>query len=172
MDLGGEICVPRGPRCGECPLAAGCLAHARGTEAERPAPRPRPEIPHHRIALALVWRDGRLLIGRRPEEGLLGGLWEFPGGKVEPDETPEEAALRELREEMCVEAEISGPLPPVEHAYSHFRVTLLPFEARWTAGEPCGRAASDWAWTTPAELEGYAFPAANRRIIDRLRRDA
>lgn len=168
MDLGGEVCTPRAPACEACPLASGCLARSRGTRRERPGRAPRKELPHLTIAVAVVRRDGRVLIGRRPETGLLGGLWEFPGGKVEAGEAPRDAAARELREEMCVEAEVRDELAVVEHAYSHFRITLHAFEARWTGGEPCGRAASDWRWAAPEELAGYAFPAANRRVLELL----
>jgi len=166
MDLGGEVCVPRSPGCDRCPLGPDCLARARGTQAERPGRKPHRELPHRTIAVAVVRRDGRVLIGRRPEEGLLGGLWEFPGGKVEPGETPRAAAARELREEMCVEAELGEEIAVVDHAYSHFRITLHAFDGRWTAGDPCGRAASDWRWVAPGELAGFAFPAANRRVLE------
>ena len=168
MDLGGEICKPRIPRCEQCPIADSCLARARGTEADRPGRAPRRELPHHPIAVVVVRRDSRILIGRRPTEGLLGGLWEFPGGKIEPGETPEAAAARELREEMCIEVSIGRQIALVPFAYSHFRITLHAFEAAWTAGEPCGRAVSDWRWVTADELRSYAFPAANRPIIEQL----
>lgn len=170
MDLGGELCTPRSPACDRCPLAPGCRARALGTQEQRPGRRPRRALPHRTIAVAVVRRDGRLLIGRRPEDGLLGGLWEFPGGKVERGETPRAAAARELAEEMCVAAEIGDEIAVVEHAYSHFRITLHAFDGRWTSGEPCGRAATEWRWVTPAELDGYAFPAANRRVLEALAR--
>jgi A/G-specific adenine glycosylase len=169
MDLGGEVCKPRSPRCEQCPLADGCLARARGTQAERPGRLPRRELPHHPIAVAVVRRRARILIGKRPTEGLLGGLWEFPGGKIEPGEAPETAAARELREEMCIKAVIGRPIAVVPHAYSHFRITLHAFEAEWTAGEPCGRAVSEWKWVRPDELRVFAFPAANRPILEQIR---
>ena len=168
MDLGGEICKPARPRCSRCPLAAGCLARVRGTQADRPGRQPRRELPHHPIAVAVVRRRGQVLIGKRPAEGLLGGLWEFPGGKIEPGETPEAAAARELREEMCIEAAIGRPIAVIPHAYSHFRITLHAFEASWVTGEPCGRSVTEWRWVNPDALSDYAFPAANRMIIERL----
>ncbi len=169
MDLGSEICTPLRPRCRECPLASGCLARRRGTQDNRPKRKPARSLPHHQISVAVVRRRGRVLIGRRPDEGLLGGLWEFPGGKMEPGETPAEAAARELREEMCIDVAIGDLIAVVPHAYSHFRITLHAFDAAWVDGTPCGRAVSEWRWVRPAELAEYAFPAANRTILDRLR---
>ncbi len=168
MDLGGELCTPRRPRCEVCPLAERCLSRRNGTQEDRPKRKPRTELPHHPIAVAVVRRRDRVLIGRRPTDGLLGGMWEFPGGKIEPGETPEAAAARELREEMCVEAEIGRLIAVVPHAYSHFRITLHAFEAVWTSGEPCGRAVTEWRWVNTDELRDYAFPAANRPILEQF----
>lgn len=168
MDLGGEVCTPRSPGCDSCPVAAHCLALERGTVPERPPRKMRGKTPHHDIAVALVWRDdGRLLIQRRPPEGLLGGLWEFPGGKVQADETPKQAAVRETREETGLDVRIREMAGRVDHAYSHFRITLHAFHA-----EPVGGrlAASDEPreWVRTADLADYAFPTANRRILDDL----
>ena len=169
MDLGGEVCTPRAPACGTCPLAAHCLALARETVAERPPRKTKAPLPHHDIAVALVWRDdGRLLIQQRPFEGLLGGLWEFPGGKVKRGERPAAAAVRETREETGLEVAIRAPAGRVEHAYSHFRITLHAFHADLCGGAPRNDDQQPRAWVRPRELNGYAVPAANRRIIDGL----
>jgi len=168
MDLGGAVCIPRRPSCGECPLAGECLARQRGTVSKRPRPRRRAPLPHHDIAAALVWRGAMLLIARRPKEGLLGGLWEFPGGKVEAGETPAEAARREVHEEMGLEVEILASAGEVRHAYSHFRITLHLFHARWLSGEPTRAPGGPPRWVRPVELESYAFPAANHAVIERL----
>ena len=169
MDLGSEVCNPRSPDCPVCPVRDACLALERGTVGARPAPRSRGPVPHHDVATAVVWRGGRVLITRRPPEGLLGGLWEFPGGKVEEGESPRAAARRELREELGIEIETGEPLGRVDHAYSHFRITLHAFHARLVSGEPQPREADAMAWAAPEELGDYAFPAANLRLIERLR---
>ncbi len=169
MDLGGAVCTPRNPRCDLCPLGEHCLALARGTVAERPPRKVKAALPHHDIAVALVWRDdGRLLIQRRPLEGLLGGLWEFPGGKVEPGEDAEQAAVRETREETGLEVRIIRPAGRVDHAYSHFRITLHAFHAHLVGGELRTDGTDPRAWVSPETLAEYAFPTANRRIIDGL----
>jgi A/G-specific adenine glycosylase len=168
MDLGGAICLPRGPKCRACPLEGECLARRRGTVSKRPRPRRRAPLPHHDIAAAIVWRGPRLLIARRPEEGLLGGLWEFPGGKVEAGESPAEAARREVREEMGLEVEILGPAGEVRHAYSHFRITLHLFHARCLSDQPTHVPGQPTRWVRPDQLESYAFPAANHAVIERL----
>lgn len=168
MDLGGDICTPRSPGCDACPVATHCLALDRGTVGERPPRRAKTATPHHDIAVALVWRDdGRLLIQRRPPEGLLGGLWEFPGGKVRRGEQTADAAIRETREETGLEVRVREPAGRVKHAYSHFRITLHAYHA-----EPVGGRLVDSdqprAWVRTGELSEYAFPAANRRILDGL----
>jgi A/G-specific adenine glycosylase len=169
MDLGSAICTPASPDCESCPAAGACLALARGTVPERPRRRPRRPLPHHLVATALVWRRGRILITRRPPRGLLGGLWEFPGGKVEAGESPPDAVRRELAEELGIEIAVGGLLGTVEHAYSHFRITLHAYHARLLAGEPTPASGEPLAWVRPDELGDYAFPAANLRLIERLR---
>ena len=168
MDLGATICTPRSPRCSSCPVESLCLARARDTVHLRPGRRPRRERPHHDVAVGLIWHDGRLLIARRPPEGLLGGLWEFPGGKSEPGERLEETVTREIREELGVAVEVGERVARVDHAYSHFEVTLHAFQCRYLSGAPVARGCSAFAWVEPEELDDYAFPAANRRILEWL----
>jgi A/G-specific adenine glycosylase len=171
MDLGGDICIPRSPRCQECPVSGHCLALERGTIQDRPPRKRNRTLPHYDIAVALIWRDGRLFIQRRPEDGLLGGLWEFPGGKVETGESPEQAAVREVAEETGMAIHLLSAAGVVDHAYSHFRITLHAFHAELRRGAPSGRvreaAAGDDGrrWVLPEELDAYAFPTANRKLL-------
>jgi mutator protein MutT len=121
------------------------------------------------VAIGLVWKDGRLLIARRPASSHLGGLWEFPGGKVEPGETPEACLLRELREEAGIEAEAVGRREVIEFTYPERTVRLYPIDCRWLAGEPHPAGCEDPRWVAPAELSGYEFPPANASLLAALR---
>lgn len=166
MDLGSTICTPRSPRCAACPLGRDCLARERGTQAERPRRRRRRRGPHYEIAIAVIRRGDRILIAKRPPEGLLGGLWEFPGGKRQPGESLEAAVVREVAEELGIEVEAGAKIAAVDHAYSHFSITLHAFDCRYRAGTPRPLACQECAWVEPDQLDRYAFPAANRRVLE------
>lgn len=172
MDLGSSICSPRAPLCGTCPVAESCLALARDTVSQRPPRHRRKVLPHEDVAVGLLRRDGRVLIQRRPAEGLLGGLWEFPGGKVEAGEEPAEAVVRELAEELGVEVTTGELAARIEHAYSHLRITMYAYHVELVAGEPTPTTATAWTWARLKELRDYAFPAANRAILASLAGDS
>jgi A/G-specific adenine glycosylase len=172
MDLGALVCTPRRPQCGACPWRDECEANRLGLQAERPVRGLRRATPHYDIAVGVIWRGEHLLIARRPPQGLLGGLWEFPGGKIEPGETPAQALAREASEELGIQVGEARPFLTVRHAYTHFRVTLHVLQARHQSGQPECRACTDWRWESVENLRQYAFPAANHRIIAALEEQA
>lgn len=164
MELGATVCLPRRPRCAECPLGDQCRAFRRGrvTEfPERTAPRARP---HHEVAVAILWHRGRVLLQQRPPEGLLGGLWEFPGGKREGDETLTETVRREVLEETGLRVRVGAPYGTLRHAYTHLSVTLTAFRCERLGGRLRLRAARAARWVRPADLAAYPLPRANQRI--------
>jgi A/G-specific adenine glycosylase len=111
-----------------------------------------------------------VLIDQRLPEGLLGGMWEFPGGKQEPGEPIAVTIARELREELAIEVEVEEELITVEHAYSHKRLRFVVHLCRWRSGEPQPLASQQVRWVEPRELDAYPFPAANTRIIAALQK--
>jgi A/G-specific adenine glycosylase len=170
MELGSRICQAKSPQCPLCPLSDYCKAFASGRPARIPRKRSKPAIPHYDIAAGLIWHDGRLLITRRPMDKMLGGLWEFPGGKQENGETLQQCLTREIREELGISIQVGKPFHSVKHAYSHFRITLHTFHCQLLNGEPCSIGVDDWNWVKPEQLSWYAFPRADIKIIEELKR--
>ena len=169
MDLGATICTPRSPACGACPWQDHCAAYAAGDPGRFPVKDTPRTVPFQVIGVGVV-RDnrGRVLIDQRLPEGLLGGMWEFPGGKQEPGEAIAATIARELREELAIEVEVEEELITVEHAYSHKRLRFVVHLCRWRSGEPQPLASQQVRWVEPRELDAYPFPAANARIIAAL----
>lgn len=168
MDLGALVCTPREPRCQQCPIVDLCEAHEQGVVEQRPVRSPRARIPHYTVTAAVIFRDGRLLIARRPPQGLLGGLWEFPGGKVEPDEGLAAALRREIQEELGVEIEVGEKVGVFNHAYTHYKVTLHAFYCRLVSGEPRALEASELSWALPVELRAFPMGKIDRQIASLL----
>jgi A/G-specific adenine glycosylase len=110
-----------------------------------------------------------VLIARRPHDTVLPGLWELPGGKVEPGESVEQCVAREFREELGVEVEVGQPLPVIEHTYDHATVRLHPYFCRHKSGEPRNLAVTEHRWVRPLELDSYEFPAANASLLKAVR---
>jgi len=172
MDLGSQICTPRAPACLVCPLQALCQAAALGLQAERPVMSARPPVPLWTVTAAVIWRADRVLIARRPSRGLLGGLWEFPGGKLEPGETLPEGLRREIAEELAVEIAVGAELGVYRHAYTHFKVVLHAFACTLVTGEPQPQVASELCWALPAELPDFPMGKIDRQIAHRLLADS
>ncbi|MFZ4815864.1 MAG: A/G-specific adenine glycosylase [Phototrophicaceae bacterium] len=173
MELGQMTCRPKQPRCKDCPVQAMCAAFAAETVSERPVKAKRAPIPHYDVTAGMIWNDnGQVLIAQRPAEGLLGGLWEFPGGKQEPDETLAECLARELHEELGVAVIVGEPFTVVKHAFTHFKITLHLFRCTLAAASPAPQAigVQAWRWVFPDELDRYSFGKADRTAIDELQR--
>ena len=169
MDLGATVCTPRNPSCHACPWQGQCAAYAAGDPAAYPVKEAPRELPFQVIGVGVVLdQAGRVLIDQRLNEGLLGGLWEFPGGKQEPGEAIEATIARELSEELAITVEVGEELITLEHAYSHKKLRFVVHLCRWVAGEPQPLAAQQVKWVEPAALADYPFPAANARIIAAL----
>lgn len=166
MELGQRFCTARAPRCPSCPVGQLCAARRRLPDPgsfpprERRAARPRVEA-----AVGILLEQGRVLMGRRPENGLLGGLWEFPGGKLRSGEAPESAVVRELREETGRHTRVVRRLGTVEHDYSHFHATLHVFLLAPAGGPSGGRGERAWSWIPRGQIGDLALPVATRKML-------
>ena len=122
-------------------------------------------------AVALIDADGRVLLAQRPEGKSVAGLWEFPGGKVDPGETPEAALIRELREELGIETKASclAPLTFASHSYEDFHLLMPLFACRRWDGIATGREGQTLAWVRPERLRDYPMPPADIPLIPILR---
>jgi A/G-specific adenine glycosylase len=172
MDLGATLCGPKTPHCLVCPLRELCLARRRGTQAQRPVRGSRPAVPHVDVTAAVLARPGhpgQFLIAQRPPNGMLGGLWEFPGGKRHDHESLPQCLRRELQEELGIEVAVGQLIISINHAYTHFKITLFAFSCELLAGQPRAIDVADWRWVTLDDLEAYPFPVTDQKIIAALR---
>jgi A/G-specific adenine glycosylase len=168
MELGETVCRPRAPRCDRCPIADGCRAFGELADpASIPEVRRRPKRPHVRAAVVVLSHAGKWLVQRRPARRLLGGLWEFPGGRIEAGESPRAAARRELFEETGLRVGALRPHGVVRHAYSHFTVELHVFEGTLGTGPAASRSGAR-RWVRPADLARLPVPKATEKIAARL----
>ncbi|HVO30475.1 MAG TPA: A/G-specific adenine glycosylase [bacterium] len=160
MELGATVCTPAKPRCDTCPIAKTCLARERGTADEIPATPPKAKRPHRQIDAAFVQRNGAILLVRRPDEGLLGGLWELPS--AERDGSPGSAAERALAE-IGLRADLGEKLASVDHAFSHFDMTLEAFACE-TEGKLARGIRAEFV--ARERLAEYGVGAATKRAIE------
>ena len=166
MDLGATICRPQNPTCLLCPLLGLCEAQKLDLQNERPVTKKKPPTPHYDVAAGIIRRrkNGRVLIAQRPADKLLGGLWEFPGGKVEPGESLPDCLRREIQEELGIEIEVGEQTMTLKHAYTHFKITLHVFEAKWVSGKARALEVADFKWALPRELAAYPMGKTDRAI--------
>ena len=168
MELGATVCVSKAPLCATCPLSVFCQARSLGTQSLRPLPRRRSQPPLREWVVALPEREGRVLLVRRRPEGLLGGLWELPGGQVARGEDQQSALARHLLDSLAVDVRIGAPLGMIKHAYTHFRLRAHVY-ASTILGEPTpGR---DWDchhWLAPDERAAHGLTGVTNKILTRL----
>jgi A/G-specific adenine glycosylase len=172
MELGATVCKPQRPHCNHCPLAWTCSAFHYDLVADYPKKVKKPPTPLYHIAVGVVFKNSRVLITRRKPEGLLGGLWEFPGGRVHAGETPAAACIREIKEEVNLTVGIEAWLTQVKHAYTHFKIIMEVFCCRYISGRVKLKGPVDFRWLGLRQLDDYPFPKANHKFIGKLKKQS
>jgi A/G-specific adenine glycosylase len=168
MDLGATICVPKNPRCLICPLLEICESRANGTQEQRPVLKPKKETPHYVHAAGVIVRQNsdslheEVLLAKRPSKGLLGGMWEFPNGRVEEESAEGLESVLETGYRLKVQR--GEALGIIRHAYTHFRVTVHAYccELISTSDK------KNLKWVKLKELDDYPMGKVDRQIARML----
>jgi A/G-specific adenine glycosylase len=169
MDLGAMICTPRQPRCELCPLSRHCQTFQLGIQSEIPITKPKNTLPHYVVTAAVINRNNRYLITQRPPQGLLGGMWEFPGGKCHEGESLEACLIREIQEELNLEITVGECLGVYRHAYTHYRVTLHAFHCTISNGsQPTPMQGQAFQWVGRQDLPHFPMGKIDRQIARRI----
>ena len=171
MELGALVCRKK-PECERCPLAGLCESRHLGIQNERPVPGKKAAVTQIEVVCGVLLHEGKVFIQRRNEKDVWGGLWEFPGGCVEPGETPEQAVAREWMEEVGFKVAIVRPLDVIRHNYTTYRITLRCYQLR-LEGKPKGcpvpeelAEATACQWIAPQDIEAFPLPAPHRKLAD------
>lgn len=165
MEFGATVCTPARPRCASCPLRADCAAWSQGRVGRLPFKSRKAPPKDVTYAVAVIERiDGRLLIVRRPNDGLLGGLWEFPTFEVSRQEEAEAALLQTTHERFGMRLTSLVGLVVVPHAFTHRRAVFMAFKAQPAPGSGLPTEGADLRWVKPDDLERFAFPLAHNTI--------
>ena len=171
MELGALVCTPKKPKCIKCPVRSYCQAYAGGTVEKRPVAAERQKKIDIVMACTIIVHDGKIFIQQRRDDDVWGGLWEFPGGRLKENESPFDAAGRELLEETEFEASNVEPFVTVTHYYTRYRVTLHAHLGRINGNQtPMLHAATRYRWVTLAELDEYPFPSGHRQVIAQMKK--
>ena len=168
MECGALICKPVDPSCDNCPLSSHCFAYKSQKVNELPVKSKQAKVPHYDIVIGIIKKNQKILITKRKQDQLLGGLWEFPGGKIEKNETEQIALKREILEETNLKVKGLSKLATVKHAYSHFKITMHAYLCDYESGNVKISSADDFKWVLFEELTKYPFPKANIKILKSL----
>lgn len=170
MELGANVCTPLRPACEICPVSAFCQSLQNGTVLQRPVRALRHQTVRVTAASGILAEDGKVFIQKRPPVGLMPSLWEFPGGKLKGQESQEECLRRIFQDELDVNVRIIENLAEIRHAYTKFQENLHAYCCELhPPGQKitlCGAVEGKWVYLD--ELNNFAFPSANRRLVKNL----
>ncbi|MBN1764270.1 MAG: A/G-specific adenine glycosylase [Sedimentisphaerales bacterium] len=169
MELGACLCTVTQPHCPECPLRRVCLGRRHQEQELLPVKKPSRQIPIQALAVALIWKDSKLLITQRNQSALLHGLWEFPAYETKNGKSPQRQLPQVILKDLGLEILPQRCLFKVKHAYSHFRIEMSVYQCRYGGGSLPDSSVKHAKWSTLKGLERYPLSRVNRKIIARLR---
>ena len=165
MDLGREICIPKNPKCVICPLSSQCTAYIQKSIDRYSIKSKHKVIPNYDVAVGMIWKDNKILISKRKKKGLLGGLWELPGGRLKEGEKYQDCLNRELREELNINIKINKKIGIIKHKYSHFSINMIGYHCNLISGTPKPLASDFIKWIRIDEIGKYPFPKSTLKLF-------
>ncbi|MBI3999013.1 MAG: A/G-specific adenine glycosylase [Candidatus Omnitrophica bacterium] len=164
MELGSLVCIPETPKCSVCPVQSLCLAFQKGDPSKLPIKSGGVQVKKIEMVVGILEKDGRLLVRRRPERGIWGGLWEIPGTVRAKNETLEEALKLEFKETLDLSIQIHKKERPIKHHFTHRDATIYPFHLK-IASNGLKQRSQKVRWATPKTLNQLSFPVPHQKIL-------
>lgn len=170
MELGATVCKPQNPKCNECPVNEFCQAFESGQQAEFPVTLQAKPVPEYHLVVGIVKKKEHLLLTRRPLNGLLGGMWEFPDGEIQSGEELNFACKRVVMEKTNLQVRIDEHLIRIRHAYTHFKIIMEIFYCSYLSGTIKLDGPIDYRWVFPEEVEQYPITGANHKFLHLIKK--
>jgi A/G-specific adenine glycosylase len=164
MELGALICLPKNPTCENCPLDKDCLANQLNLQGSRPVRKVKAPLPHLQVTAAVIQEGNSVFLAKRPPDGLLGGMWEFPGGKQEKNESLPQTLRREIQEELNVSINVGEPIGIFNHAYTHYKVALHAFFCKLNSHDFQLSFHTEFTWVPLDNLPDFPMGKLDRMI--------
>ena len=168
MELGATVCRATSPTCIVCPVNNFCGAFQTARQRGFPVRHKSKPIPEYHLVAGIVHKDKRMLITQRKRDGLLGGLWEFPGGEIQAQETAGQTCVREIQEQVDLSVEVIAYLTRVKHTYTHFKIVMDVFRCNYQSGDVALNKPVDYRWITIDQIDQFPFPRSNHKFIPLL----
>ena len=165
MEIGALLCKPKNPNCLKCPINNNCIAYLKNKVMDYSIKNKILKRPNYKIVVGVIWKNNKIFIAKRKSIGLLGGLWEFPGGKKEKNENNHECLIREILEELNIEIKVLSFIKKIKHTYSHFSIDLNAYHCIYVKGNPKPKTSSEIKLISLNELSKFPFPKANHKIF-------
>ncbi len=170
MELGALVCTPRQPDCSGCPVAGYCRALKESAVDEFPTRKKRSPLPERRVAMGIVQKRGRTLLVQRPENGMLGGLWEFPGGEIDGNADPRQACRQMIKDSVNLDVAPEKRLVTVSHIYTHFKLQLEVYRCRWQSGRVRLKGPADFRWVSASRISNLPLHGAMHKALKQISR--
>jgi len=168
MELGALICTPRNQQCNICPLSKNCQAFIHNTITKYPRRKKSPVIPTEHWLAAVIQKDNKFLLTQRKTGGFLGGLWEFPGGKIDTNENHQNACLRLIKEQLQIDIHVNNHVCQIKHTYTHFKQIMDAFLCHYRSGTIVLKGHTDFKWIDWSEINQFALPKSNLKFIKKF----